>query len=247
MQTSTLRTVLAQYFPIIDAPERLSDVPSLLGSEEEFCASTRTDVEMVAQAAALGYIPMGLLFGPYEVLLVKCHTERCILDFKDLHIGKSTVRRARGLRITSNGDFHRCLVETVRYHPDRWLTDALCTALTQLHFSPRHGCTVHSFEVYRGTELVAGEIGCSCGVVYTSLSGFHHESGSGSVQLAPLGSYLRDGGFDFWDLGMEMNYKLRLGGHLVGREEFLGRFAAAAPAASPNVALDAPCTDLIRR
>lgn len=236
--------LLAQHFPVIEHPWELPTVPRLVGGGE-FCACPRLDAEMVGKSAAAGYIPMGLMVGPREFLLVKCHTRRCVLRFEDLHIGRSTRRRARGLRIRTDHDFDRCLAETVEFHPERWLTDLLCQSLRVLHREPAHGIAMHSVEIFSGRQLVAGEIGYTCGTAYTSLSGFHRESGTGSVQLACLGRALAAGGFSFWDLGMEVEYKLRLGARMLAREEFMDSYCAAGARETLELSIDADCAALV--
>jgi hypothetical protein len=73
----------------------------------------------------------------------------------------------------------------------------------------------------RRRVLVAGELGYSVGAVYTSLTGFATESGTGTVQLTCLGRWLEASGFLLWDLGMEMEYKFDLGAVLVPRHSFV--------------------------
>ena len=70
-------------------------------------------------------------------------------------------------------------------------------------------------------ELSGGELGCSVGGVYTSLTGFSSEDNAGSVQLAALGKLLEQSDFEYWDLGMEMEYKIRLGAELMTRADFV--------------------------
>ena len=249
MRIDPFELLLASHFPILDSPDDLPHVPGLLqdagpsGQPSEFCASLRTDPEMVGKAAASGYIPMGLEVGSRSALLVKLNTQRCILEFPHLHVGKSTRRRARGLHIVTDRDAARCLEAIVDYHPERWLIEPLCRSLLSLHQKPRYGVAVRSVEIYRGERLVAGEIGYTCGAVYTSLSGFHRESGAGSVQLACLGRALADRGFAFWDLGMEVDYKLRLGAHLVSRDQFLTRFRRRSE--TPELRLDHDCAAIV--
>jgi leucyl/phenylalanyl-tRNA--protein transferase len=104
---------------------------------------------------------------------------------------------------------------------------------------------VHSVEVFHGRQLVAGEIGYTCGTAYTSLSGFHRLSGAGSVQLGCLGRALAGSGFSFWDLGMEIEYKLRLGARLLARDPFLASYRAAGSRATLELSIDADCAELL--
>ncbi|GHV92799.1 hypothetical protein AGMMS50268_33020 [Spirochaetia bacterium] len=78
-----------------------------------------------------------------------------------------------------------------------------------------------SFGLYREERLAAGEFGVVAGKVYTSYSGYYDEDSAGTVQLILTGRYLRDAGFAFWDLGMPLEYKTRLGARSVDRENFL--------------------------
>ena len=84
-----------------------------------------------------------------------------------------------------------------------------------------------SFGLYREGRLVAGEFGVLAGRVYTSYSGYYDEDSAGSVQLVLTGRWLRDAGFAFWDLGMDIPYKRGLGARILGREKFLELFRSA--------------------
>jgi len=84
---------------------------------------------------------------------------------------------------------------------------------------------LYSVEVWNAAtgELVGGELGYAVGTIYTSLTGFAKESNAGSVQLAALGSFLWQQGFEMWDLGMKLSYKNDLGAQAMEREEFVKR------------------------
>jgi Leu/Phe-tRNA-protein transferase len=238
---------------LINGPEDLPAVPDILEvTGGEFCASQRMDSSMVAATCRHGYIPMGLELSAASLLLVKCHFQRCVLDPQDLHVPSNVQRYSRGLTIHCNGDFSGTLRAIVETHRDNWLVPELVSSLTDLHINPKEGVRTHSVEVHDHDRLVAGEVGYSTGKVYTSLSGFHRRNGAGTVQLVALAVILRETGFDFWDLGMEAEYKLRLGARLVDRNAFLHRYRQSGAEQAEEDGPGLPggtrsCIDLVRR
>jgi Leu/Phe-tRNA-protein transferase len=183
------------------------------------------------------------------------HLERSVLFFDDLHEGR-TVRRlipryelrrdfgAPGLKAEAPGGFGDILERCARRHGEDWLTPPLREAFLALYregggrlekcrwqgrkqsggpASPR----MASFGLYREGRLVAGEFGAALGGVYTSYSGYYDEDSAGSVQLVLTGRWLRDAGFAFWDLGMDMPYKRNLGAGIISRKKFLELFRSA--------------------
>jgi leucyl/phenylalanyl-tRNA--protein transferase len=93
----------------------------------------------------------------------------------------------------------------------------LLDVLKTIHDNPDDEVSVDSVELWRGDELVAGELGFITHNAYASLCGFHIEDNSGTVQMAALGTWLKENGFAYWDLGMEMEYKYVYGAICMGR------------------------------
>ncbi len=248
-----LPIVLDRFFPMVSGPEELDLVIPRIDQrgEGDFCGCVQSDAEMVAASCARSFLPMSEDQTGFEVLLIKAHEVRSVLEFDDIVVGKSTVRRSRGLRLRVDVDFERCLYEAIQTHEElgrgRWLTDSLCAALIELHDHPRFGVQARSFEVYSDGERIAGEVGYSCGRAYTSMSGYYLRSGAGSVQLAALSQLLRESGFAFWDLGMELDYKHDLGAHLMDRDDFATRYVAAASEPAPDLPPESDCHDLVRQ
>lgn len=83
--------------------------------------------------------------------------------------------------------------------------------------------SIHSIELWSidGSRLIAGEIGYRVGSIYTSMTGFHRESGSGSIQLAALAGLLVKSNISVWDLGMSMDYKLEFGASVIDRIQWI--------------------------
>ena len=243
-----LAAALDRLFPFVDGPDDLPLVPRLLEERGgEFCVATRHDPQMVAAVCRHGYMPMSEDSTGLDLLLIKSHRSRCVLDPSSVHVSKSTRRRSSGLDIRVDSAFIECLGRIVRHHRDRWLSRSLCEALRSLHRTPMNGVAARSVEVYARGELIAGEIGYTCGRAYTSLSGFYAVSGAGSVQLACLGRLLARAGFALWDLGMEIDYKIRLGARLVERSRFLSEYRTACAEPTPSIQLRASCEELLER
>lgn len=242
-----LTALLDRMIPMISGPEELDRVRSILDERGgEFCGCVRLDPEMVAATCAHGFLPMSEDFTGREILLVKTHAERCALDPVDLHVSRRTRRQADPYVLRIDVDFQRCLAAIVAYHSERWLTGRLNRVLASLHATPVAGVATHSVELYRGTELVAGEIGYTCGAVYTSMAGYHTESGSGKVQLVTLGRILHGSGFRLWDLGMVIPYKVSLGASVVKREVFLSRYHEACAVPTPSLPAEVRCAEVLR-
>ena len=73
---------------------------------------------------------------------------------------------------------------------------------------------------------MAGELGTSVGSVYTSLTGFYVEDGTGSIQLLALGHLLLRCKFLLWDLGMFIEHKSTLGAGRLTRKAFREKYKA---------------------
>lgn len=217
------------WIPTISSMSEIPHVPEILARRGgEFCATAGTDPQTVAAVCRQGFIPMGLAHPVAPLLLIKLHQHRCILRFEDVHTSRNARRYARDLTMTVDRDFFGTIQTLVSFYRDRWLIPDLVNALVELHHDPRDGVQAHSVEVYHQGRVVAGEVGYSLGAVYTSLSGFHRKNGAGTVQLLSLSHVLKEAGYAFWDMGMEAEYKTRLGATLMAREEFLSLYHSCA-------------------
>ncbi len=145
---------------------------------------------------------------------VRYHAKKLIIRPGDFHVSKKFRKWVRGqfagCTLCFNRDFDLCLSELIKAYPDTWLFPPLANILRNIHVNP-DAVSVDSVELWRGNELIAGEIGFVTKNAYASLSGFHKETDSGTVQMLALGKYLFQNGFAYWDLGMEIEYKYRFG------------------------------------
>lgn len=194
------------------------------------------DRPFIAKVMYAGCFPMAQQYDNFTLLLIKLHRERCVIDFPQLHVGKKTVRAAQHYSLSMNQAFSEVYDKCLAQHESFWIYPPLREVFQSLQERPfllhtSNGVVtirVHSVEVWNDAtgELVAGELGFHVGAVYASLTGFYTESGAGTVQMVALGRLLASRNFAFWDLGMSMEYKTRLGAHTEARALFLSRFTA---------------------
>jgi Leu/Phe-tRNA-protein transferase len=226
-----------------DDPRLIASILDLIAYREEFCLALDSSPLFIARLMAAGFLVMSQIpeDGPPDkvILLPMMHLERSVLFFDNLHESRTARRlifryelRADGLGPeTEPGLFARVLERCAQVHGEGWLTPALRGGFHALRKAQRPGPgnvpRMAAFGLYRQGRLVAGEFGAAVGGVYTSYSGYKDEDSAGTVQLILAGRFLRDRGFAFWDLGMLLPYKERLGARPLGRREFLERFCAA--------------------
>jgi Leu/Phe-tRNA-protein transferase len=237
-----------------DDPCFIASFLDLASYQEEFCLALDFSPSFVASLMAAGFLVMSAIPGDEPskepgdepgnkpgnkpILIPKMHLERSVLFFDELHESRSArrlipryeLRAGDSSGSLSGGVLERC----AQVHGEDWLTPALRRSFHALYrrgpgdrYGPSPGARMISFGLYRQGQLVAGEFGAAAGGVYTSYSGYMEEDSAGTVQMILTGRWLRDSGFAFWDLGMFLPYKERLGARTLGRREFLEQFRAA--------------------
>eukprot|EP00039_Didymoeca_costata_P011533 m.162483 g.162483 ORF g.162483 m.162483 type:complete len:370 (+) comp15205_c0_seq2:273-1382(+) len=168
--------------------------------------------------------------GEVHVLLPKWHVERCVLNqMSDLHYSKKVRRRAGRYTLTVNTDINQVLRGVIGQHGENWFYKPIRQILRALHQkSSKHHCRTFTFECWNeDNKLVAGDVGIVCGGIYTSLSGFYTEDGSGTIQICAMVKLLARWGFSFVDLGQHLDYKIKLGATMLPRSQFLQKFRSA--------------------
>lgn len=207
----------------------------------DFCWSLDFAEPFLRKLLYFGFLPICTRIPPTPlfVLLPKLHKKRCVLsDLSGLHIDRGAKKRSRKYKLTVNASYPEVVLGCIEQHGESWLWPPMREALQALW---QAGCEddladvsgadpasrplpVRLKSIELRTEdgrLVAGELGYTVGSLYTSLTGFYSEPGTGTVQMLALAGLLHRGAFKCWDLGMGMGYKERLGAKDVERAEFI--------------------------
>jgi Leu/Phe-tRNA-protein transferase len=197
--------------------------------DDELCFALDFDPLFIARLMASGFLVMSyLLDGPDSsgdfILLPKHHLIRSCLFFPELHVKKSIKHLLSDYDLHFNKDFDLIIDKCIEIHDDDWLTGPLVSAIREIYRGDDMPVRPISFALYREGKLRAGEFGIMAGGVYTSYSGYYEEDNAGTVQMLLTAKWLEKTGFDFWDLGMPLDYKLTLGAREISRREFMDHF-----------------------
>ncbi|MDR2071678.1 MAG: GNAT family N-acetyltransferase [Treponema sp.] len=211
------------------------DVILETGYDDEFCYALNFDPSFIAALMRAGFLVMSAALesacGPDKlyrcILLPKLHLKRSVLFWQDLHETRTARRLLKRYELRYDADFDRILDRCVYVHGDGWLIPPLQESIKAIRAFSSSLVRPVAFALYRDGELVAGEFGVVTGRVYTSYSGYRDEDSAGTVQMVLTGRYLRDSGFAFWDLGMPMDYKDRLGARNISPRHFVEIFRKA--------------------
>uniref|UniRef100_K3X1Z7 Leucyl/phenylalanyl-tRNA--protein transferase n=1 Tax=Globisporangium ultimum (strain ATCC 200006 / CBS 805.95 / DAOM BR144) TaxID=431595 RepID=K3X1Z7_GLOUD len=201
-------------------------------SQEDFYVSRHFDPLLLSHLMYEGFLPIASEYCGECFLLPKLHRKRCILvvDTPE-HVPKSVKKRGKKYKLALNQAFDAVVKGCHAQHGISWLYPPIVEGFRKLFEAGEHGIEIYPGRHVRfySVELVdvetnavvAGELGYTVGKTYTSLTGFSRVSGAGTVQLHALGRLLYLSGFQVWDLGMSMPYKLSLGAEDVDRDIFL--------------------------
>jgi leucyl/phenylalanyl-tRNA--protein transferase len=153
--------------------------------------------------------------------------ERAVLDFVELHVGRSLARARRqsGLRFTIDGAF-AAVIDACASVPrpgqeSTWITPPMRAAYIALH---RAGIA-HSVEAWRDDRLVAGVYGVDVDGAFAAESMFHRETDASKLVLLRLVDHLAARGLDWLDVQVMTPHVERLGARPIPRRAFLDRLA----------------------
>lgn len=214
--------------PYIASYDEFFDVPAMLKYlNTEHCYCEVFDEELIDLACYNAYFPMSDMIAIDKwALVLKLHQERCIIDFENFKASKRIKKIKDRYTLTFNKDFNQCVDKINASYEYSWLSKPLVASFNKMRENQKKYTTQFcSFELWdESGNLVAGDLGFIVGSCYTSLSGFHTVSNTGHLQLYLTNMFLQENGFDFWDMGMELQYKLQMGGEVLTEQEFLERY-----------------------
>jgi Leu/Phe-tRNA-protein transferase len=198
----------------------------------EFFQIDDPSAQVLSQLMIAGFMIMSYQVNSEDFLIAKIHQQRMAVDPSLIQPGKTVRKKLPHYTLTMDVCFDQVVDNCITQHGGDWLTPTLIDRLNEIRVNYLEnpstlGPWPVSFELWSGDVLVAGEFGILCGNCYTSYSGFTKVSGSGTVQLYALASFLAHHRVGLWDLGMAIGYKIRLGAKLMDREEFIQEFRKA--------------------
>mmetsp|Transcript_60241 Transcript_60241/g.161646 ORF Transcript_60241/g.161646 Transcript_60241/m.161646 type:complete len:297 (+) Transcript_60241:33-923(+) len=236
----------------ISLEKRVDELLEDASFSDDFAWTTSLHPRWVAEQMNQGFLPTAeMLCGQFFIGLPKLHVHRSVLRWENFHIEKNARKRSKKLQMSVNKSFDEVMVELLRTHGEHttWLQPPLNEAfrvLSRAAGSGEYCAQVISIEVWDSDgKLVAGEIGYVVRRVYCSLSGFCHLTGAGTVQMCCLGKMLQRRGCAFWDLGMHLPYKGKLGAVRLPRAEFVTALRQSGSGLEVSLEGRVPCSELL--
>lgn len=152
---------------------------------------------------------------------------RMVLHCDELKVARSLAKNVRnkGYEVRIDTSFERVLkhcAEPRKGEAGTWLGPAMRRAYLELHRAGH----AHSFETWRGDELVGGLYGVAIGRMFYGESMFSRATDASKVALVGLVSHLRQKGFPMIDCQMRTPLLASLGAREIPRRAFLRKLAA---------------------
>jgi leucyl/phenylalanyl-tRNA--protein transferase len=148
---------------------------------------------------------------------------RMVLYCGELKVSRSLAKsvRNKGYEVRIDTAF-AAVLEGCSDRPQTWLGDDMRRAYLRLH---RAGYA-HSFETWRGRELLGGLYGVAIGRMFYGESMFSRATDASKVALVALVGELRARGFPLIDCQQRTPLLASLGAREIPRRQFLRRVAA---------------------
>ena len=179
--------------------------------------------ELLLGAYAAGVFPMAEAEDDPDVFWVDPQ-RRGILPLDGFHLSRSLARRMRkgGVRATLDRDFEAVL-DGCADRSETWINNTIRTLMLELHEMG----FAHSFEVWRGKDLIGGMYGVALGGAFFGESMFSSETDGSKMTLAFAVDHLRRGGFCLFDTQFLTEHLASLGAIEIPRAEYRSRLAEA--------------------
>lgn len=181
-------------------------------------------VPWLTQAYRHGIFPW---FSADEPILWWSPSRRMVMLPGSLHVSHSLAKTLRNkpFRVSCDTAFDRviraCAQETRPGQGGTWITGEMVDAYCRLHAAG----FAHSFEVWRGDELVGGLYGVAIGRMFFGESMFHRVTDASKVAFVHMVRHLQGAGFDLIDCQLYTPHLARLGAAEIERAAFLARLA----------------------
>jgi leucyl/phenylalanyl-tRNA--protein transferase len=188
------------------------------------CAGADLSIERLLDAYRHGIFPW---YSGREPLLWWSPDPRMVLYCDELKVSRSLAKNMRnkgyGLRVDSAfEEVIRACAEPRRQERGTWLGAEMRAAYLRLH---RAGYA-HSFETWRGDDLVGGLYGVAIGRMFYGESMFSRATDASKVALCRLIEHLKMKGFPMVDCQMNTELLASLGAREIPRRAFLRRLTA---------------------
>lgn len=178
----------------------------------------------VVQAYKLGIFPW-----PHEdyPLLWFCPEQRGVLDFSDLHVGKSLKKwiqkNEKDIEVKINQNFaeviRNCRLQKRFGQKGSWINDEIEAVYTELSEKGK----VFSVECYQNQELVSGIYGVLSDKYFSCESMFYKIDNGSKYAFIKLVEYLKTLNHQWMDLQMVTDVSEAFGGKYISKKEFLKR------------------------
>ncbi len=192
------------------------------------CAGADLSMERLLEAYRRGIFPW---YSRGEPLLWWSPDPRMVLECDALKVARSLAKsiRNKGYEVRVDTVFREVLKGCAYRTEGTWLGTEMQTAYSNLH---RAGYA-HSFETWRGNELVGGLYGVAIGRMFYGESMFSRQTDASKVALVHLVDFLRSRGFPLIDCQMHTPLLASLGAREMPRRAFLRTLSTLVNYAEP--------------